>query len=333
MQVRASVEEELEELYDLSIIGAGPAGLSASTFARTKNLTTLILEAGRAGGQLIALYPKKQVYNFPAFVETTAEEFAQKLIQQALSHGSVLREQEVVEGVQRTNEGCFLLTTSKGEYRARSVIVTTGLGRIRPRKLGLPREEEFAGKGFSYAVVDPPAFTGKRVLVVGGGDSAVDNALLLSDFASQVLIAHRHATFRAQPRSVEMLSQKGVALLTSTRITDLFGDSSLTGARLVNTQTQEEISLQVDALVVNIGLRPDLGPVRGWDLEMADGVGDKGHFIAVDTEMKTSHEGIFACGDAVTYPGKVRLIVTAIGEAAVAVNSAYRFLNSQARRP
>jgi len=321
MQVQASVEEEL---YDLSIIGAGPAGLSASTFARTKNLTILILEAARAGGQLTALYPKKQVYNFPAFVETTAEEFAQKLIQQALSHGSLLREQEIVEGVQRTNKGCFLVTTSKGDYQARSVLVATGLGRIRPRKLGLPREEEFAGKGLSYTVIDPPAFTGKRVLVVGGGDSAVDNALLLSDFAAQVLIAHRYATFRAQPQSVEMLGKKGVALLTNTRVTDLFGDSYLTGARLVNSQTQEEISLQVDALVVNIGLMPDLGPVRGWSLEM------KGHFIVVDTEMKTSRDGVFACGDAVSYLGKVRLVVTAIGEAAVAVNSAYRFLISQA---
>jgi len=322
MQAKASVEEEL---YDLSIIGAGPAGLSASTFARAKNLTTLVLEADRAGGQLIALYPKKQVYNFPGFVETTAEEFAQKLIRQALSHGSMLREHEIVKGVQRTNEGCFVVTTSKEDYRARSVIVATGLGRIRPRKLGLPGEQELAGKGLYYAVIDPTAFTGKRVLVVGGGDSAVDNALLLSDFAAQVFIAHRYAAFRAQPRNVEMLTKKDVVLFTNTRVTDLFGDRYLTGARLVNTQTQEEISLQVDALVVNIGLIPDPGLVRGWGLEM------EGNFITVDTEMKTSRDGVFACGDAVSYPGKVRLVVTAIGEAAVAANSAYRFLTSQAQ--
>jgi len=314
-----------EELHDLIIIGAGPAGLSASTFARTKNLTTLILEADRAGGQLTALYPKKQVYNFPAFVETTAEEFAQKLIQQALSHGSVLHEQESVEGIERINQGGFLVTTSEGDYQTRSVIVATGLGRIRPRKLGLPQEEEFAEKGLFYAVIDPSSFTAKRVLVVGGGDSAVDNALLLSDFAAQVIVAHRYATFRAQPRSVEMLGEKGVTLLTNTRVIGLLGDSYLTGARLVNTQTQEEISPPVDALVVNIGLRPDPGLVRGWGLEM------KGYFIVVDTEMKTCREGIFACGDAVSYPGKVRLVVTAIGEAAVAVNSACRFLTSQAQ--
>jgi len=257
MRTQASTEEP----YDLIIIGAGPAGLSASTFARAKNLTTFILEADQAGGQLATLYPQKQVHNFPGFVETTAEEFAQKLVQQALSHGSVLHEQESVEGLKKANEGCFLITTAQGEYQAQSVIVATGLGRIRPRKLGLPREEEYVGKGLSYAVVDPSAFTGKRVLVVGGGDSAVDNALLLSDFAAQVLIAHRHATFRAQPRSVEMLEQKRVALLTNTQVTHLFGDSSLTGAGLVNTETQEEMSLPVDALVVSIGLRPDLGPV------------------------------------------------------------------------
>lgn len=320
MRVQASVEEEL---YDLTIIGAGPAGLSASTFGRAKNLTTFILEAHRAGGQLTALYPKKQVHNFPAFVETTAEEFAHRLIEQALVQGSVLREQEMVEGIERTDQGPFLVTTSRADYRARSIVVATGLGRIRSRKLGLPREQEFVGKGLSYAVIDPSAFSGKRVLVAGGGDSAVDNALLLSDYAAQVFIAHRYATFRAQPRSVDTLAQKDVDLLINTEVTDLLGGSFLTGVRLVNTQTEDETSLPVDAVVVNIGLMPDPGPVRGWGLEM------KGDFIVVDTEMKTSEEGIFACGDAVGYPGKVRLVVTAIGEGAVAVNSAYRFLASR----
>jgi len=313
MQAHASFGEEL---YDLIIIGAGPAGLSASTFARNKNLTTLVLEADRAGGQLTALWPKKQVHNFPAFVETTAEQFAQQLIHQALTHGSVLHEREIVEGMQGINGDGFLITTSKRSYRARSVIVATGLGKISPRQLGLAREEEFVGKGLSYAVMDPSTFTEKRTLVVGGGDSAVDNALLLADFAAQVLVVHQHATFQAQPRSVSMLKQKGVALFTNTRVTDLFGDSALNGVRLVNTSSEEEMSLQIDALVVNIGLRPELGPLREWGLAMT------GHFIVVDTEMRTSREGVLACGDAVSYPGKVRLVVTAIGEAAVAVNSA-----------
>lgn len=313
MQGQASFPEEP---YDLIIIGAGPAGLSASVFARNKNLTTLILEADRAGGQLTALYPKKQVENFPAFVETTAEEFAQKLVQQALSHGSVLQERETVEDIRRANEDNLLITTSKRDYQARSIIVATGLGKISPRKLDLPREEEFVGKGLSYAVLDPSTSARKRTLVVGGGDSAVDNALLLSDAAAQVSVAHRHATFEAQPRSVSMLRQRDVTLLTNTQVVGLLGGRVLEGVRLLNTQTKEETPLQIDALVVNIGLRPELGPIRKWGLEM------KGHFIAVDSEMQTSRDGVFACGDAVSYPGKVRLVVTAIGEAAVAVNSA-----------
>jgi thioredoxin reductase len=313
MQGQASFSEEP---YDLIIIGAGPAGLSASVFARNKNLTTLILEADRAGGQLTALYPKKQVENFPAFVETTAEEFAQKLVQQALSHGSVLQERETVEDIRRANEDSLLITTSKRDYQARSIIVATGLGKISPRKLDLPREEEFVGKGLSYAVLDPSMSARKRTLVVGGGDSAVDNALLLSDAAAQVSVAHRHATFEAQPRSVSMLRQRDVTLLTNTQVVGLLGGRVLEGVRLLNTQTKEETPLQIDALVVNIGLRPELGPIRKWGLEM------KGHFIAVDSEMQTSRDGVFACGDAVSYPGKVRLVVTAIGEAAVAVNSA-----------
>jgi len=312
MQDQASFPEEP---YDLIIIGAGPAGLSASAFARNKDLTTLILEADRAGGQLTALYPKKQVENFPAFVETTAEEFAQKLVQQALSHGSVLQEQETVEVIRRANEDRLLITTSKADYQAGSIIVATGLGKISPRKLGLPREEEFVGKGLSYAVLDPSTFTRKRTLVVGGGDSAVDNALLLSDATAQVSVAHRHATFEAQPRSVSALRQRDVALFTNTQVVGLLGGGVLEGVRLLNTQTKEETLLQIDALVVNIGLRPELGPVREWGLEM------RGHFIAVDSEMQTSCDGVFACGDAVSYPGKVRLVVTAIGEAAVAVNS------------
>ena len=114
----------------------------------------------------------------------------------------MLREQEIVEIVQRTSKDCLLVTSSQRGYRGRSVIVATGLGRISPRRLGLPREEEFAGRGLFYAVVDPSAFSAKRTLVVGGGDSAVDNALLVSDFAAEVLTAHRHGTFEAQSRSV-----------------------------------------------------------------------------------------------------------------------------------
>jgi thioredoxin reductase len=313
MQVQVSSQEKLHHLV---VIGAGPAGLSAATFARNKNLTALIIEADTAGGQMTSLWPKKQVHNFPAFVETTAEEFAQKLIQQALSRGSVLHERETVKGIQRANQNDLLVATDKGAYRARSVIIATGLGEISPRELGLAREQEFVGKGLSYAVIDPSSFSGKRALVVGGGDSAVDNALLLSGFAAQVLIAHHSATFRAQSRSIDMLEEKGVVLLTSTRVIDILGDSALDGVRLLDTKTNQKTSLPLDALVVNIGLKPKLGPVAEWGLEM------KGHFIAVDTEMRTSIEGIFACGDSVSYPGKVRLVVTAIGEAAVAVNSA-----------
>jgi thioredoxin reductase len=249
-------------------------------------------------------------------VETTAEQFAQKMIQQALSHGSVLQEHERAESILATTEGRLLVTTCKADYEARWIIVATGMGKINPRRLGLPREAEFVGKGLHYAVLDPSAFAGKRALVVGGGDSAVDNALLLGSAGAQVLVAHRRPSFEAQPRSVSTLKHRGTVLLTNTRVLELLGDQSLEGVRLLNTQTKEETAVQIDALVINIGLGPELGTVRDWGLDM------EGHFITVDSEMRTSRDGVFACGDAVCYPGKVRLVVTAIGEAAVAVNSA-----------
>lgn len=306
--------------YDLVIVGGGPAGLAAGSFAVGRGLRTLVLEAGQAGGQLTALYPEKPVYNIPAVSGTTAGEYAARLIEQARAEGVEFIEGEGAKRLCTANGAACGVATCSANYRARAVILASGAGLMEPRKLGVQGEEALAGRSLFYAVRSPRQFAGKRILVVGGGDTAVDNALLLSELASEVVLAHRSPTFRAAARNLSLLSTRGVAIHTSTQIARLEGENGQVEAELHNSATGERRPLLVDAIVVCAGMVPNPGPVADWGLRM------EGKQVVVDSEMKTSLPGLYACGDVVSYPGKLKLVVTAIGEAATAVNSAFRYL-------
>jgi len=312
-----------EDTHDLLIVGAGPAGLSAGLFARARRLRVALLDAAQAGGQLTALFPEKPLYNVPALASSLAGDYARNLIQQALAEGVELHEGQPMHRLESGDEGLLAAVSDDRVFWGRAVVLATGMGRMEPRKLGAPGESELAGERLFYAVTQPQAFAGQRVLVVGGGDAAVDNALLLSDVAESVVLAHRNSSFKAQERNLAMLPEKRVQVLTDVQVRDLHKQGDGLVARLCHTPSGEEQALPVDRVVVNVGLVPNPGRLAEWGLRL------EGKLIAVDSGMKTNRPGVFACGDAVVYPGKLKMVVTAIGEAATAVNSAAEYLRAR----
>ncbi len=309
----------MAEQHEVIVVGGGPAGLTAGIFLRARGLPALILEAKQAGGQLVTIYPQKEVYRYPGIVGLKGKEFAQRFIDHAVKVGCEIREGEQVEDIERKEEGFLLRTASGNEYEAKAVIVATGMGLFEPRKLGAEGEAEFTGKGVYYGVEDIEEFRGKKTLVVGGGDTAVEMATLLAGVTDTTII-HRRDYFRAGEDNVERLEQSGAKKIMKSVVKKIFGDDRVRGVVIENVDTKEQQELQVDAVVMAIGYVTNVEPLKRWGLEL------EGNYIKVDTAMRTNVPGIFACGDAVEYDGKRREIVTACGEAATAAISAYVFL-------
>ncbi|MCL5962373.1 MAG: NAD(P)/FAD-dependent oxidoreductase [Chloroflexi bacterium] len=306
-------------MYDSVIVGAGPAGLSAGLFGKMRGLDILVLEAEKAGGQLVTLYPRKIVHNYPSYQAVLADELAKRMLAHTESLGVEIREEERVEGA-RPNRNGFVIDSSKGSYEAKSVIVAMGFGIFKPRKLGVPGEDNFSGRGVEYKMPKVREAEGKRVVVVGGGDSAVDIALSLKDIADVTLV-NRSERFVAHQTSAEALEASPVKVLLQSQIKEIHGNGGV--GEVIITRDGRPAALRADLVVVAAGLMPNLGALKEWGLEMA------GQFLKVTPDMATSREGFFACGDVVNYPGKVKLLVTACGEGATAASSAYAFLKKK----
>ncbi len=312
---------EPHETYDCVVVGGGPAGLTAALFAQAKNLRVLVLEGGQAGGQLRTLYPYKPVYNYPGYSRISAGELADRMIEQIQQAGIPVLEHHPVRAIERTPEGYFVISGDGFELRAWTVILASGLGLPEPRKLGVPGEAELEGRGIDYAITDIEAWRGKEVAVFGGGNSAVDNALLLLENQCRVSLVHRSEKLRAEPESVGRIERSGASLFLGWKTLG-FEPAEAGKVSFEIERGGERRRLIVDRVLINIGLKPNTDFLDSLDVRK------QGKQVAVDTEMRTSVPGIFGCGDAVTYPGKVRLIVTALGEAATAVNSLQEYLKT-----
>ncbi|MEK6912039.1 MAG: NAD(P)/FAD-dependent oxidoreductase [Candidatus Thermoplasmatota archaeon] len=309
-------------VHDIIVIGGGPAGLTAGIYARTRNLSTLILEAEEAGGQLSWLYPTKSVYDYPSYIAIEGEDLARMFVEHARVNGCEIREGEVVESVTRGKHS-FLVKTKKGTYEARAVILAIGIGLFNPRRLGIPGEAEFEGKGVHYRVRDRREFKDKRVLVVGGGDSALEIALELVAPAKEVVLVHRRQEFRAMEKNVEAVLKSPATVLYNSEVVSIEGADGGLDAVIYNNQTLDKTVKRVDAIIINVGFEPLTKKVEKWGIELE---GDRN--IKVKPDMSTSQPGIFACGDGVWYPSKEKRIVTACGEAVTAVMSAYKLLKT-----
>ncbi len=315
-----------EALYDITIIGGGPVGLFGAFYAGLRGMKTKIIDSlPQLGGQLTALYPEKYIYDMPGFPEVLAKDLAEQMIRQAMRFKPTVCLEERAEHLTRRDD-YWIITTNKGvEHAARTVVICAGAGAFTPRKLNAEGVEAFEGKGVYYGVRDKAQFEGKRLLIVGGGDSAVDWALHLYPIAREVVLIHRRDEFRAHEQSVAQLRQSPVRILTPYELRRVEGNGRLERAVIFHNKTQEEVELPVDAVILNLGFVASLGPIKTWGLEL------EGNAIRVDHLMRTNLPGVYAAGDVCTYEGKLKLIATGVGEVCIAVNHAKHTIDPSAK--
>ncbi|MFS0840090.1 NAD(P)/FAD-dependent oxidoreductase [Paenibacillus sp. 1P03SA] len=315
-----------DQVKDLIIIGGGPAGMFAAFYGGMRQASVTLIESmPQLGGQLAALYPEKHIYDVAGFPKVTAQELVNSLAVQ-MNHFPihVCLEEKVLQVVKK-EERLFEVITDKESHFGKAVIITGGVGAFEPRRLELPEAARYEKTNLHYFVSDLNSFAGQKVLISGGGDSAVDWSLMLEPIAEQVTLIHRRDKFRAHEHSVEKLMNSRVNVVTPTEITGLEGDDAIRKVTLKHVKTGEETVLDVDAVVVNFGFVSSLGPIAEWGLQIENGS------IVVDSRMETNVPGIFAAGDITTYPGKLKLIAVGFGEAPTAVNNAKVYLDPSAK--
>jgi ferredoxin/flavodoxin---NADP+ reductase len=326
------VSEGQNGVTDVTIIGGGPTGLFAAFYAGLRGVSCRVIDAlPQLGGQLMALYPEKYIYDVGGLPKILAKDLARNMIEQGTQFGpEVVLEAEVRDLI--VEDGVIRLGTPRGEFLSRTVVITAGKGALNPRVLECPGWEEYfrEGAGIHTHVRQPEDFRGQRVLLVGGGDSAVDWALGLQGVAREITLIHRRDQFRAHRASVDQmrgLAESGALnILTPYEVQDIEGDGEMVRtATLLNNDTGETLNLEVDTVIALLGFKPDLGPIGTWGLEL------ERNTIKVTPLMQTNLAGVFAAGDIVHYPGKLELIATGYGEAAVAVNNAVHYVNPKAR--
>lgn len=312
------------EVYDITIVGAGPVGLFAAFYAGMRQRKIKMIDSlDQVGGQLAALYPEKIIYDIPGQPQIAAGTLIKNLKKQVASFPvTYALGQKVINYYEEAD--CLAIETNQEIHYSKTVILATGQGSFLPRKLNVAGAEDFEGRGISYFVSDLASYEGKNVLIAGGGDSALDWALSLEEAGANVGLVHRRDQFRAHEHQVENLKNSSVTLYTPYVIAGLIGEEQLRQVELVHKKTGEQVTVLADELLVNYGFLTDRK--THWPLEQ-DTQG-----FTVTSNMATSLPGVFACGDAASYSGKVNLIATGFGEAATAVNNAVAFLDPASRR-
>ena len=314
---------------DLLIVGAGPVGLFAVFEAGLLKMRCHLVDyLPQVGGQLSEIYPKKPIYDIPGYPSILAQELVENLIKQIEPFKPTYTLGERIETLEKKGEGDFVLLTNLGtKIQAKAVIIAGGLGCFEPRKPDVVDLEKFEnGKGVNYMILDPEKFKGSKMVIAGGGDSALDWTIFLSDICSELTLVHRSESFRGAPDSVNkvmQLAEKGkIKLLLNTNILSVSGNEVLEKVELINIKTQEKNSIKTDYLIPLFGLSPKLGPIENWGLNL-----DK-NAIEVNTEdYSTCVSGIYAIGDINTYKNKLKLILCGFHEAALMSHSVYKYIN------
>jgi thioredoxin reductase (NADPH) len=318
------------EARDITIIGGGPTGLFAAFYAGMRGVSTRIIDSlPDLGGQLTALYPEKYIYDVGGYPRILARDLAKELIEQGLQFGADVKLEEEVRELTRHDDGTFTINTNRDAYPTRAILIAAGKGAFAPRSLECPGYDELLGKGVAYHVKDPSEYHGKKVLVVGGGDSAVDWVLNLKGKTERLILIHRRDGFRAHAHSMKLLREAvetgEIELLTHKEVRSIDGQACVTGVTIFDNKTNEDTHFAVDAVIALIGFKPDLGPLASWGLEFEK------HSIKVNNRLETNLPGVFAAGDIAHYEGKLELIATGFSEAAMAVNHAVHLINPTAR--
>ena len=313
---------------DIIIIGAGPTGLFAVFEAVLLKLKCHLIDAlPQPGGQCSEIYPKKPIYDIPAYPEILAGDLTDKLLEQSKQFEAGFTLGERAETIEKLANGTFVVTTNKGtQHNAPIVAIAGGLGSFEPRKPSIDHLQDFEDKGVAYMIKDPEIYRGKKVVIAGGGDSALDWAIFLSEVASEVILIHRRNEFRGALDSVDKvqdLKNKGlIKLITPAEVTGLFGKSKLEAIEVTEIGGLSQ-RIVADNFIPLFGLSPKLGPIANWGLEIEKNA------IKVNNALdyQTNIPGIFAIGDVNTYPGKLKLILCGFHEATLMCQAAYKIIN------
>ena len=312
---------------DVLIIGAGPCGLFAVFELGLLDMKTHLVDIlDKIGGQCAELYPEKPIYDIPGVPYTTAQGLVEALMAQIKPFNPSFHLQEMVESIEKTGDPLFRIKTDQGKlFEAKIVVIAAGGGSFQPKRPPIPGIEPFEGKSVFYAVRKMEAFRGKRILIVGGGDSALDWTLNLAPLASHLTLLHRRDQFRAAPDSVnKMMALVGEGKIDFVlgQVSALEGEGGRLAKAVVKRNDGSDFHIACDALLPFFGLTMKLGPVANWGIEMKDG-----ELIPVETaSFETNVPGIFAIGDINWYPGKLKLILSGFHEAALMAQKAHRYV-------
>ncbi len=314
---------------DIAIIGAGPVGLFAVFEAGLLKLHCHLIDVlATPGGQLAEIYPKKPIYDIPGFPSILAQDLVDNLMRQIAPFHPGFTFGERVEKLERLEDQSFLLTTNKGtQINAPVVAIAAGLGSFEPRKPPIDNIADFEDRGVEYIVKDPERYRNKRVVIAGGGDSALDWTIYLSNIAKELYLVHRRTEFRGAPDSVEkvmyLAHQKRITLITQAQVVGLQGNGKLDGV-IIEHDERGQFPLSTDHFVPLFGLTPKLGPLEEWGLEI-----DKNGILVNTYDYQTNIPGIFAVGDINYYPGKLKLILCGFHEATLMCQSAFKIINPE----
>lgn len=320
--MNAAADRPADHEVDLLIVGAGPTGLFATYYAGFRGLRVGLVDSLPAlGGQISALYPEKLIFDTAGHPAIRGQDLVDNLVAQARTAEPLILLEETAVAVDDVEDGLLVTTAAGTTVRAGALLVTAGIGTFEPREL--PAGSEYAGRGLRYFVPHLADLAGQDVVVVGGGDSAVDWALALEPLAASVTLVHRRPAFRAHERSVALLESSSVQVLTPFEVEAVDGGDRVASVTVVSKDGDRK-TLPADTVVAALGFIADLGPLESWGLEL-----HRRHII-VDRSMATSRDRIFAAGDIAHFDGKIKLIAVGFGEAATAVNHAAHRINPAA---
>jgi ferredoxin/flavodoxin---NADP+ reductase len=328
-----------DAVVDVTILGAGPVGLSAAYYVGHREGTVRIVESlEQIGGQVAATYPEKHVFDVAGFPKILGQKLVDMCAEQGLQFGADLRLGEEAKELRRLSqngEQLLSLTTDAGRtYLSRAMIITAGHGAFEPRRLGVEGIDEWLGKGLHYVVREKAQFAGKRCVIVGGGDSALDWTLGLQDTAElPITLVHRRDRFRALESSLSearrLESEGAVRILTPHEVRGVYGNGQVERVTIENTSTGELEEHDCDALITLLGFVSHLGSIADWGLEL-----EGKRQIKIDPmTCETSMPGVYAAGDVAGYPGKITLITVGMGEAAIAANNAIASMRGEKVQP
>jgi len=311
-------------LHEVLIIGGGPAGLTAGMYCRMRKMSALVLDAGRVGGQLVSVYGDKPVHDWPGIHDIIANELAGQLIEHARGLEVEMTGNQKVEEVTRGGEAGFeivardVITKEEHRHQAGALIVAIGGGAFEPRKLKVPGEEGLPEDVLTYRMPDKSKVAGKRVVVVGGGDSGLESAQSAHEAGAKVTLIQAMERFTGMESNIDIVNRMEIPRHFSSRVKEIESENgSIRAVRVATKGVPEPMRLECEYLVVNIGAAVNLEAVKRW------GIAVENNLIRVDGSMRTSVDGMFACGDIVTYEGKYKLLLTAASEGCVAAQSAY----------